>query len=190
MAKNILRSEICEMLGIEYPIFLAGMGAIPGMPRTGKYYTGTSIELVAAVSNAGGFGVLGAAELSPEQILEAARDIKALTSKPFGIDLLFPATIDRATQDSVNERKANLPRDYKDYYAWMDKMRDKYELPKGDVSDHMKQAFDPDYVRAQFDAALAAEGPVAVCSGVGTSQGAVERLHEAKKISVSLVGNL
>jgi len=166
------------------------MGAIPGMPRTGKYYTGTSIELVAAVSNAGGFGVLGAAELSPEQILEAARDIKALTSKPFGIDLLFPATIDRATQDSVNERKANLPRDYKDYYAWMDKMRDKYELPKGDVSDHMKQAFDPDYVRAQFDAALAAEGPVAVCSGVGTSQWAVERIHEAKKISVSLVGNV
>lgn len=190
MAKNILRTEICEMLGVEYPICLAGMGAIPGMPRTGKYYTGTSIELVAAVSNAGGFGVLGAAELSPEQILEAARDIKALTSKPFGIDLLFPAEADRANQDTINEKKANLPKDYKDYYAWMDKIREKYELHMGEVSDHLKRVFDPDYIRAQFDAALEAEGPVAVCSGVGTSQWAVERIHEAGKISVSLVGNV
>ena len=76
MAKKILRTEVCDMLGIEYPILLAGMGAVPGMPRTGKYYTGTSIELVAAVSNAGGFGVLGAAELSPGQIHEAVEDIK------------------------------------------------------------------------------------------------------------------
>ena len=75
MGKKILRSEVCGMLGVEYPILLAGMGAVPGMPRTGKYYTGTSVELVAAVSNAGGFGVLGAAELSPEQILEAVKKI-------------------------------------------------------------------------------------------------------------------
>jgi NAD(P)H-dependent flavin oxidoreductase YrpB (nitropropane dioxygenase family) len=190
MAKKILRTEVCDMLGIEYPILLAGMGAVPGMPRTGKYYTGTSIELVAAVSNAGGFGVLGAAELSPAQIHEAVEDIKALTSKPFGLDLLFPAEIDRSTQEEINKKKANLPNDYKDYYAWMDKIREKYELPKGEVEDHMKQAFDPDYVRAQFDASLEVEGPVAICSGVGTSEWAVERIHEAGKISVSLVGNV
>lgn len=191
MTRNILRSEICETLSVEYPICLAGMGAIPGMPRTGKYYTGTSIELVAAVSNAGGFGVLGAAELSPEQILEAVEEIKALTSQPFGIDLLFPAEADRTTQETINEKKANLREDYKDRYAWMDKMREKYELPKqGEVSDHLKRVFDPEYIRAQFDAALEAEGPVAICSGVGTTQWALERIHEAGKISVSLVGNV
>jgi len=166
------------------------MGAVPGMPRTGKYYTGTSIELVAAVSNAGGFGVLGAAELSPEQIHEAVEEIKALTSKPFGIDLLFPAEIDRSTQETIDRKKANLPKDYKDYYAWMDKIKEKYELPRAEVSDHMKKAFDPDFVRAQFDASLEVEGAVAICSGVGTSQWAVEKIHRAGKISVSLVGNV
>ena len=190
MAKKILRSEICEMLGVEYPILLAGMGALPGMPMTGKYYTGTSVELVAAVSNAGGFGVLGAAQLSPEQIIEAVNDIKALTSKPFGVDLLFPADMDRSTQDVIDEKKANLPKDYKDYYGWMDKMREKYRLLTGEVSDHLKRVFDPDYIRAQFDAALSVEGPTAICSGVGTSKWAVERIHEAGKISVSLVGNV
>jgi NAD(P)H-dependent flavin oxidoreductase YrpB (nitropropane dioxygenase family) len=190
MAKKVLRSEICERFGVEYPIFLAGMGAVPGMPRTGKYYTGTSVELVAAVSNAGGYGVLGAAELSPAQIHEAVNDIKALTSKPFGLDLLFPAEIDRSSQEAVDEQKANLPKDYKDYYAWMDTIRKKYELPEANVTEHMKRAFDPDFVRAQFDAALAAEGPSAICSGVGTSKWAVERIHEAGKISVSLVGNV
>ncbi len=112
MAKKILRSEVCERFGVEYPIFLAGMGAVPGMPRTGKYYTGTSVELVAAVSNAGGYGVFGAAELSPEQIHEAVDDIKALTSKPFGLDLLFPAEIDRSSQEDIDEKKANLSKNY------------------------------------------------------------------------------
>jgi len=166
------------------------MGAIPGMPMTGKYYTGTSVELVAAVSNAGGFGVLGAAELSPDEIIEAVKDIKALTSKPFGVDLLFPAEMDRSTQDMIDEKKANLPKDYKDYYGWMDKMKEKYRLLTVEVSDHLKRVFDPDYIRAQFDAALSVEGPTAICSGVGTSKWAVERIHEAGKISVSLVGNV
>lgn len=190
MTKNVLRSEICEILGVEHPICLAGMGAIPGMPRFGKYYTGTSIELVAAVSNAGGFGVLGAACLPPEQIFEASREIKALTSKPFGIDLMFPVVIDTATQDLINKKKADLPESHKDYYAWIDKMKEKYKLPKAEVPDYAKKVWDPDYVRAQFKAALTAEGVVAICSGVGTSQWAVERIHKAGKLSISLIGNV
>jgi NAD(P)H-dependent flavin oxidoreductase YrpB (nitropropane dioxygenase family) len=190
MAKNVLHTEICDMLGVEYPICLAGMGAFPGMPRTGKYYTGTSIELVAAISNAGGFGVLGAAGISPEQIPEAVKEIRELTSKPFGIDLLFPMEIDTAIQEIIDEKKANLPRDYKDYYAWMDKMREKYNLPEGEVKDYVKKGLDPDYVREQFDATLSAEGSVAICSGVGTSKWAVDRIHEAGKLSISLVGNV
>ena len=69
-------------------------------------------------------------------------------------------------------------------------MREKYGLLKVHLDDHMKQALDPDFVRAQFDASLEVEGPVAICSGVGTSKWAVERIHEAGKISVSLVGNV
>ncbi|MEE4213020.1 MAG: nitronate monooxygenase, partial [Parvularcula sp.] len=65
-----LKSRICEMLGIEYPILLAGMG-------------GASVPaLAAAVSNAGGLGVLGAAACSPEQLREWIRQTRELTDKP------------------------------------------------------------------------------------------------------------
>jgi len=190
MGKYTLHSEICDILGVEYPICLAGMGAIPGMPKTGEYYTGTSIELVAAISNAGGFGVLGAVGLSPEQIPKAVKEIRERTDQPFGIDLLFPSEIDKFTQDMVDDLKAKLPQQYQQYYAWMEEIKAKYHLPEGEVSDYLKKGLNPDYVRAQFDAALAAEGPTAVCSGVGTSKWTVDRIHEAGKVSVSLVGNV
>jgi nitronate monooxygenase len=63
-------------LGIRHPVILAPMGGGPGTP-----------ELVAAVSNAGGLGSLGAAYLTPEQITDAARRIRALTDRPFNVNL-------------------------------------------------------------------------------------------------------
>ena len=80
-----LRSRICEMLGIEYPILLAGMG-------------GASVPaLAAAVSNAGGLGVLGAAACSPEQLRDWIRQTRELTDKPFGVDTLLPASVTRGS---------------------------------------------------------------------------------------------
>src|SRR5260370_30009809 len=55
---------------------LAGMGGV-------SYH-----RLVAAVSEAGGFGCLGAGTMSPDQMVEEIRATKALTSRPFGVDLL------------------------------------------------------------------------------------------------------
>ena len=52
MAKKALCTDLCDLLGIEYPIILAGMGAPQGDPLL----TCTPAELVAAVSNAGGVG--------------------------------------------------------------------------------------------------------------------------------------
>src|SRR5882672_1812726 len=63
-------------LGIEHPIILAPMAGGAGTP-----------ELVAAVSNAGGLGSWGAAYATPQQILDAAKQIRALTSKPFALNL-------------------------------------------------------------------------------------------------------
>jgi nitronate monooxygenase len=146
--------------------------------------------MVAAVSNVGGFGILGAAALQPEQIFEAVSEIKALTSKPFGLDLLFPAEIDQETQDFFDKKKASLPEDYRQYYAWMDQIRNEYGLSQSSVSDHIKMALNPDFVRRQFEAALEVEGPVAICSGVGTSKSIIDRIHDAGRLSVSLVGNV
>ncbi len=74
----MLHTPICDFFGIKYPIVLAGMGAV------------ALHKLAAAVSNAGGLGVIGAAGLSPEQMRDEIRKTRELTDKPFAVDLLAP----------------------------------------------------------------------------------------------------
>src|SRR5881394_1676323 len=74
----MLRTPICDLLGIEHPIMLAGMGGVSMAP------------LVAAVSNAGGLGIMGAANLSPDDLRAEIRKTQSLTTKPFAVDLLAP----------------------------------------------------------------------------------------------------
>jgi len=71
-----MHTRLTGMLGIEHPVMLAGMGGV-------SYH-----RLVAAVSEAGGFGTLGAAAMSSAQMEAEIRDVRALTDKPFGVDLL------------------------------------------------------------------------------------------------------
>ncbi len=73
-----LHTPICDLLGIEYPIFLAGMGGV------------SLSKLVAAVSNAGGLGIMGAATLDPATLREEIQQTRDLTDKPFAVDLLAP----------------------------------------------------------------------------------------------------
>jgi nitronate monooxygenase len=74
-----------EKLGIRHPIVLAPMGAGPGTP-----------ELAAAVSNAGGFGAVAAAYLTPDKITEAVQRTRALTDRPFSVNLFVGASEERA----------------------------------------------------------------------------------------------
>ena len=71
-----LRTPICDLLGIDHPILLAGMGGV------------SYAEVCAAVSEAGGFGSLGMAGLPPAAIRDQMRRVRELTDKPFGVDLL------------------------------------------------------------------------------------------------------
>ena len=73
-----LHTPICDQLGIEYPIFLAGMGGV------------SLSKLAAAVSNAGGLGIIGAAGLEPETLRDEIHKTRDLTDKPFAVDLLAP----------------------------------------------------------------------------------------------------
>jgi enoyl-[acyl-carrier protein] reductase II len=77
------------MLGIEIPIVQAGMGYV------------ARGELAAAVSEAGGLGVIGAASLTAEGLRDEIRKVKGLTDKPFGVDVLF-ATIGRPSRDDAS----------------------------------------------------------------------------------------
>ncbi|MFM1977256.1 MAG: hypothetical protein RL145_2102 [Pseudomonadota bacterium] len=71
-----LRTPICDLLGIEHPIMLAGMGGV------------SYAEVCAAVSEAGGYGCLGMAGRTPDEIRDEMRKVRALTDRPFGVDLL------------------------------------------------------------------------------------------------------
>ena len=71
-----IRTPLCDMLGVEHPIMLAGMGGV------------SYAEVVAAVSNAGGFGTLGMAGTSARFIEGQMQRVRELTDKPFGVDLL------------------------------------------------------------------------------------------------------
>jgi nitronate monooxygenase len=75
MPENLL-----EMLGIGHPIVLAPLGGGPSTP-----------ELVAAVSNACGLGILGCAYMTPAQITDAIARVRELTDRPFGVNLFAGA---------------------------------------------------------------------------------------------------
>jgi enoyl-[acyl-carrier protein] reductase II len=78
-----MKTRLTEMLHIEHPVMLAGMGGVA--------YS----ALTAAVSNAGGYGCLGASTMSSERLSHEIAATRELTSKPFGVDLLtaFPDTL-------------------------------------------------------------------------------------------------
>ena len=89
MDKRVLKTRLCDMLGIEYPILSAGMG-----PTLIGENTGAPVELVVAVSEAGGLGVLGGSGYTVDELQQAIREIKMQTDKPYGVDLLLPKSLD------------------------------------------------------------------------------------------------
>ncbi|HVJ56560.1 MAG TPA: nitronate monooxygenase, partial [Terrimicrobiaceae bacterium] len=73
-----MKTGFCDLLGIEHPIIAAPMG--PDL---------TGPEFVAAVSNAGGLGILQAQFCPPPIFREEIRRVRALTTKPFGVNVLL-----------------------------------------------------------------------------------------------------
>ena len=85
MTQRALKTPLCDLLGVDYPIVQTGMGWVAG-PR-----------LVSGTSNAGGFGILGAATMDLDELQRAIKEVKDLTALPFGVNM-------RADQPDINER--------------------------------------------------------------------------------------
>ncbi len=71
-----MQTRLTDVLGVDHPVMLAGMGGV------------SYSALVAAVSDAGGFGCFGASTMSSDELVDEMRAAKALTDKPLGVDLL------------------------------------------------------------------------------------------------------
>src|SRR5438477_8526408 len=97
-----LRTAICDLFGIDHPVVQAPMGGVAGP------------ELVAAVSNAGGLGVLAGVGLPPDELRSKIRAVRALTNRPFGVNLLMhtamlaPADVSKIDADTVTRVQAQL----------------------------------------------------------------------------------
>jgi nitronate monooxygenase len=86
-------TALCALLGIEHPIIQSGMSRVAGP------------ELVAAVSNAGGLGILAALRLEPDDLRGQIRQIRALTARPFGVNLwLHPGVVSPIAPDAIDPR--------------------------------------------------------------------------------------
>lgn len=88
----MIQTRITELFGIQYPVIQGGMVWISGW------------RLAAAVSNAGGLGLLGAGSMHPETLVEHIQKMKAATDKPWGVNipLMYPE-IERLIEIIINE---------------------------------------------------------------------------------------
>ena len=92
----MIKSAICEMLGIEYPVFQGGMAWI----SDGK--------LSAAVSNGGGLGIIAAGNAPGEYVREQIRIAKSLTDKPIGVNIMLLSPYADEVAKVVVEEKVNV----------------------------------------------------------------------------------
>jgi enoyl-[acyl-carrier protein] reductase II len=87
----MLRTRLTDALQVEHPVMLAGMGGV-------SYH-----RLVAAVSEAGGFGCMGASTMGDEEMRAEIAAVRTATSRPFGVDLLtaLPQGLESKVEDVV-----------------------------------------------------------------------------------------
>ncbi|MCP4006112.1 MAG: nitronate monooxygenase [bacterium] len=189
MSRPMLRTEFCQRVGIEYPVVLAGMGPVAG---TGAPVA--SAELVAAVSNAGGLGVLGGVAYSPDELRAEIRKIRSLTDKPFGIDLLLAQTflISRSAGPTLSAPSADkLPQEHRDA---VQRVADELEivLEKAPPEQDQMGSWIPEgksWAGSQMEVILE-EGVPVFASGLGTPGPFVEALEANGTTILSLVGNV
>jgi len=123
-----MKSPICEMLGIEFPLLAFSHCR----------------DVVAAVSRAGGFGVLGATVHSPETIEHELKWIDDhVDGKPYGVDVLIPENISTAGEKNVTWKslEARIPQAHRDYTKNLLRKYD-IELTTSNVADNQPQPFD------------------------------------------------
>ena len=88
-----MKNRVCELLGIEYPIFQGGMAWV------------ATAELAAAVSNAGGLGIIAAGGAPSDVVREQIKKARTLTDKPFGVNVMLMSPFADDVMQTVIEEK-------------------------------------------------------------------------------------
>lgn len=150
-----LQTQLCRKLDIQLPILQAGMGKAHGSP--------TTPELVAAVSESGGLGCLGAAGLEPEELSTWICKIRSLTSRPFAVDVLVPANASGENTDREQIRSALLER-YPEHCNFIKDLHERYNLTPSLVE--RPSVFGVDLANRQIEVIFEEKVPIVV-TGLG-----------------------
>lgn len=189
MTRPILRTEFCRRVGIEYPVILAGMGPVAG---TGDPVA--TAELAAAVSEAGGLGMIGGVAYSPDELREQIRRIRSLTDKPFGVDLLLSSVflIPRGSDPlPAGPARSQLP---KEHLAAIDRIAAELDIelleapPESDAMGSWVPA-GKSWAGSQMEVILEEEVPV-FASGLGSPGPFADALKANGTTVLALVGNV
>ncbi len=89
----MLKSKICDALGIEYPIFQGGMAWV------------ADADLAAAVSQAGGLGIIAGMNMNGEQLRAEIKKLRAKTEKPFGVNVMLMSPFTAEVSEVIVEEK-------------------------------------------------------------------------------------
>jgi NAD(P)H-dependent flavin oxidoreductase YrpB (nitropropane dioxygenase family) len=185
MAKRVLRTKLCDMLDIEYPILCAGMG-----PTIIGEKTGSPVELVVAVSEAGALGVLGGSGFTVDELRDTIRDIKSRTDRPYGVDILLPSSL--GVSEGIKEGPQELPLSSilktlpKAHQNWVSKIREELEIPEVEIMVKLNTTT----LRPHDAIKVCLEEKVPLfCAGLGNPGFMVEEAH-AKSVKVlAITGN-
>ena len=89
----MIRSKICDLLGIRYPIFQGGMAWV------------ADADLAAAVSNAGGLGIIAGMNMNGEQLRAEIKKLREKTDKPFGVNVMLMSPYTPEVAEVIIEEK-------------------------------------------------------------------------------------
>jgi NAD(P)H-dependent flavin oxidoreductase YrpB (nitropropane dioxygenase family) len=169
-----LRTPICDSFGIEVPIVLAGMGGA------------SAPELVAAVSNAGGLGVLGAAGCGPDELRAWIARTRKLTAKPFGVDTLLPASVRRGAHAKPTAQGKSPQELLPKYLAFAREFMEREGLEPVD-SPRMRGGFSNELFEAQMKVVVEERVPV-YAAGLGDPGPWIDALHRNGTRVMAVVG--
>ena len=169
-----MKSPICEMLGIEFPLFAFSHCR----------------DVVAAVSRAGGFGVLGATGHSPESIHRELKWIdEHVDGKPYGLDVLVPENMATAGEVGVtyNSLQTRVPDQHRKFAADLLEKAG-VQLAVQEISDDRPQPFDPETALRVLEAAF--EHPIKmIANALGVPPPAMIEMGKTHGVPVAaLVG--
>lgn len=169
MSNRALGRRLCDAVGIQAPILQSGMGGVAG------------VDLAAAVCNAGALGVLAALRLQPDDVRAAIRDIRAVTDRPFGVNIWLHDDV-RTPPDPANVADDAI----RGSHAVLNEFRPRFDLPSRlDRPDAAADLVD-DALQVMIDEAI----PV-FSAAIGVPEAAlVERFHRVGTTVVAMVATV